>query len=232
MTYSRYPLLSHKHYRSAFTLLELLAVILIIGILAGIVTSVATGTNDKALASKASAEMALIAKALDDYKLRNGDYPHINGNLRDQNTVIFEALFGRDPFARNGDIRIRHVTGTQSKTGKKSIQGGSYLEPSQFTLGRKNGDEFEVIPLEDLEKSLGPNLILDPWGVPYYYRYKISGSKTWANPGFILWSGGEYDESSEPTTNPNKIPASGIFDLEKFQSSPENLNDIIHEYSN
>jgi type II secretion system protein G len=59
----------------AFTLIELLIVIAVIAILVSIVLAVSSGVQEKGRRSKAEAEIAAVAAALESYKADNGDYP-------------------------------------------------------------------------------------------------------------------------------------------------------------
>ena len=65
-----------KHSKtSAFTLIELLIVIAIISVLAGLVLGAASSVQKKGARSRAEAEIAAIGAALESYKADNGDYP-------------------------------------------------------------------------------------------------------------------------------------------------------------
>lgn len=64
-----------------FTLIELLVVITVIAILAGLVLQTAGYVQKKAARSRAEAEIAALAAALESYKVDMGDYPvGTNGN--------------------------------------------------------------------------------------------------------------------------------------------------------
>ena len=58
-----------------FTLLELLIVIAIIAILAGLILSTAGYVQRKGASSRAEAEIAALTVALENYKADHGDYP-------------------------------------------------------------------------------------------------------------------------------------------------------------
>lgn len=60
---------------SAFTLIELLIVITIIAVLAGLVMGAAKSVQDKGKRSRTEAEIAAIGAALESYKADNGEYP-------------------------------------------------------------------------------------------------------------------------------------------------------------
>ncbi|MGQ9576010.1 MAG: type II secretion system protein [Thermoguttaceae bacterium] len=61
--------------RQAFTLVELLTVIVIIGILAGLVTAVAIRARAKAKEAAVRTEIAQLETALEAYKFKYGEYP-------------------------------------------------------------------------------------------------------------------------------------------------------------
>lgn len=62
-------------HRSGFTLLELLVVIIVLGLLAGLVAPQIFGRVGEAKVTTARTQMALLGTALDSYRLDNGMYP-------------------------------------------------------------------------------------------------------------------------------------------------------------
>jgi general secretion pathway protein G len=61
--------------RSGFTLLELVVVIIVLGLLAGIVAPQIIGRLSEAKSTTARTQIELLAVALDGYRLDNGSYP-------------------------------------------------------------------------------------------------------------------------------------------------------------
>jgi general secretion pathway protein G len=61
--------------RTAFTLVEIMIVVVIIGLLAGLVTYSTTGLLDRAKRQKARADVSTLAGALDQYYGANGRFP-------------------------------------------------------------------------------------------------------------------------------------------------------------
>ncbi|MEJ8820548.1 type II secretion system major pseudopilin GspG [Variovorax humicola] len=72
----------YRQYRSGFTLLELLVVLLIIALLAGYVGPKLFGEVDKAKIKSAAAQMKTLGDALDHYRLDLGNYPTTDQGLR------------------------------------------------------------------------------------------------------------------------------------------------------
>ena len=66
----------------AFTLIEIMAVVLIIGLLGGIVGAVVFGQVDKARVATAKTQIKQIESALEFYRLDNARYPSTEQGLR------------------------------------------------------------------------------------------------------------------------------------------------------
>lgn len=162
--------------RRAFTLIELLTVMAIIGILAGITFGVVRGVQERAAISQCRTELAALAQALESYKKQYGDYPQTGasaGNPAATATVtsvegyLFNALLG--------------------KIGPKldPIQGKQFTEASKFSLQTTNsptpGNSTSVV-----------NAFIDPWGklYLYYYRKNDAGVPVWKQSSYILLSAG------------------------------------------
>ena len=67
-----------KNFSGAFTLIELLAVIAIIGVLAGFIIGGIRSAKQRQAITAATAELKLIEDALESYKLKYGAYPPAN----------------------------------------------------------------------------------------------------------------------------------------------------------
>jgi type II secretory pathway pseudopilin PulG len=101
----------------AFTLIELLIVMAIIIVLAGLILATANYVQKKGYRSRAEAEIAAISAALENYKADNGVYPR-DANSSDQanptaalsdksyttaNLFLYEQLFGASNGARTAN---------------------------------------------------------------------------------------------------------------------------------
>src|SRR5213082_3388213 len=69
---------SSFHVEGAMTIIELLVVIIIIFILAGLVLSISSYVQNKGARARAETEIAAISAALESYKADNGIYPRDN----------------------------------------------------------------------------------------------------------------------------------------------------------
>ncbi len=69
--------------RRAFTLIELLTVIAIIGILAALIVGLSGYAGHKANVGKAKADLEKIKNALEEYRLQYGVYPNDDATLAD-----------------------------------------------------------------------------------------------------------------------------------------------------
>lgn len=176
----------------AFTLIELLTVIAIIGILAGITFGVVRGVRERASISTARAELATFAATLDAYKRQYGDYPQVGASTQ------------ADP-GSNPDINSITTASAQAKlfnalTGKLgpkmgAMNGKVFLTLTQFRLETSNlpdpGNETEV-----------SNAILDPWNRRYLYHYKNHNPPgVWNLPSYILYSSGPDGLTGVTITN-------------------------------
>lgn len=165
--------------KKAFTLVEILTVIAILGILAVILIRATGNLMEERAAIKARAEMNALAQALEVYKADFGDYPWI----RDDAKQFARALLGERGPKTNAVLQ-------DAKRGNIK----RYIDLEKFNI--KEGPRSSV------------DAILDPWGNPYRYYYKreITNEKgvysgSWDAPGFILISAGPDGELGREPTN-------------------------------
>jgi general secretion pathway protein G len=158
-----------RRHPAAFTLIELMAVITIIVILAGLVVGGMGYVNEKQARAKARVQIDMLSKALEDYKMDNGTYP-ATGNASkpaaSNTNVLFKALYW---------------DGASDTTGAKKV----YL-PELDPVNNKQGWTTGTGQAATL---------IDPWGNPYLYRTAVNTSGAAnshsQNPDFDLWSSGK-----------------------------------------
>lgn len=98
--------------RAAFTLLELLSVLAIIALLAGIGISAGRRAVESGKIARAKAELAVLGAALESYRRNYGDFPRT-----DDEAQLLRALLGRRGPAAN-----------------TVIDGRALIEPARFTI--------------------------------------------------------------------------------------------------
>ena len=103
-----------------FTLLELLAVITIIAVLAGLVIGVGRRASEVGRVARAKAELAAIGSALETYKRTYGDYPRT-----DEEVQLLRALLGQRGPAADTTISDRALL----ETARFNIAGEVLLDP-------------------------------------------------------------------------------------------------------
>ena len=174
--------------KAAFTLIELLAVITIIVILAGLVVTGMGFVNERQAKEKARVQIALISKALEEYKLDTGSYPATTDTATGvgQSAELFKALYfgfnGNGPRDTNQKVYIAEFDPVTNKQG--------------WTTGT----------------ATAATKVIDPWGNEYRYRSAFAAAAANAapapnpstqNPDFDLWSSGK-DGRSTPASAADK----------------------------
>lgn len=102
---------------AAFTLVELLTVIAIIAILAGLLLAAGSGIMKKAARSRASAEIQAMSTALEAYKTDNGIYPVGNTTASSGS-----SLTGPPTGSYPGDPVVANIAAYQTASGS-SLSG-------------------------------------------------------------------------------------------------------------
>ncbi len=179
--------------KAAFTLIELMAVITIIVILAGLVVGGMGFVNERQAKEKARVQIALLSQGLEDYKLDNGTYPPTTNksapftspNGTNTSSILFKALY----FDSDND-----GTGPASDADQRIYI--SQLDPATS----KQGWTTTTPPVS------ATTIITDPWGNQYCYRTEfptppasgtITPNAATQNPGFDLWSMGKNGKSND-----------------------------------
>lgn len=194
-----------RHGKPAFTLIELMAVITIIVILAGIVVGGLAFVQDRQAKNKAQVQMALIAKSLEEFKLDNGFYPP--GMAGDKG--------GIGP-ADNVDPTTKAAAITQSRALFTALYWDTDYDGTGAVKGNgERDDPDQKIYLADLDPGSNKQgwivgtgataYIADPWGFPYAYRSAVQKDGTpfgpTQNPDFDLWSFGKDSKSNPSRTH-------------------------------
>jgi type II secretory pathway pseudopilin PulG len=220
--------------QAAFTLIELLTVMVIIILLLSITISVQKGITNKQNNTKAAGEIEAMQSALEQFKAKYGDYPPSTDAAGDTaEDILAKALTGRaryEPGSSGSSGRPGVVTfpGAQSipmpngtASSSIAVPYPAFLDLSQFTLGTD---------------STHPNpVFVDPWGNPYLYRYKTlaqatgTGGVQWYNVGYLIVSRGPDQlppGNSISQIFPSNMAVTGNIDPNYFTDTPGNADNI------
>ena len=144
--------------RGAFTLIELLAVITIIGILAGLTLGAAGAVRRHGATSTAKAEVAALQAACDRFYADNNTYP-VNTN------VSPSSSFTPVGYTAAGQVLFTNLLGSATLTAAPTSK--RYFEPKPAMVN-----------------TTGNNYFIDPWG--YAYGYNSDGTNApliWSTAG-------------------------------------------------
>ena len=169
-----------RRLRSGFTLIEMLATISIIVILAGRVVAGTAFVKEKQNRSKAEIQIKLLSNACEEFKLDHGYYPGRDDNSKSDGKNMSNQLFMDLYWDSNRD-------GSGPRTDAVQKIYLSDLDPENNKQGWIEG------------KGQAAH-ILDPWNNEYLYRKGVNAQ----NPDFDLWSPGK-DGRTNPENPKDKI---------------------------
>jgi general secretion pathway protein G len=168
--------LGARRYNVAFTLIELIVVVAIIVILAGLVLSTVGYVQKKAARSRAETEIAAMSAALESYKTDNGVYPRDNTTNQYTDTLNAQQNFdATQPVYQHASFYLyTQLSGDSS--GNRSPTGKSYMQFKPNMLLPSGGSGTVIA-------------ISDSFGNSYGYSTANQADPTKGyNPTFDLWS--------------------------------------------
>jgi type II secretory pathway pseudopilin PulG len=168
------PVRASSFPTGAFTIIELLVVIIIILILAGLVLSISSYVQNKGARARAETEIAAISAALESYKADNGIYPRVV----DGSTDTLDARVSPDP-SNYKDASLYLFTELSGlNTSQQPVANKkAYFAFRPQMLGHPSGDNVTV------------TYIRDPFGNSYgYSTANQKDPNKGYNPTFDLWS--------------------------------------------
>lgn len=144
--------------RRAFTLIELMVVVAIMAILAGLVFGAMQGMGQNAKRKKAGVQIAALELGLEMFRQEYGDFPISAADpeidAEEGSSVLYQALSG------DGNDRLQ-LTGTpQPSRGEIGSSHKALME--QLDAKR---DPFKMV----MQRSESIYYVSDPWGQPYRY---------------------------------------------------------------
>jgi type II secretory pathway pseudopilin PulG len=183
---------------NAFTLIELILVVGIIIVLAGLVLSTVGYARKKSARARAETEIAAISAACENYKADNAIYPRGNADLSN-NTPYDTDTLGPVNDVNPAATPIPNVYTKASLYLYKQLSGD--LAGNRQVTG-KSYMTFKPNMLLPAPPSTDPVVaIADPFGNSYGYSTKMAATGAGGfNPTFDLWSTAGVAPS--PTPNP------------------------------
>ena len=174
-----------------FTIVEVLVVMAIILVLAGLVLATSSYVHNKGARSRAEAEIAAMSAALENYKADNGIYPRdITANTTD-NLI---ALTDRDYASKNPpDPKPTSYDPSDPKYTAASFylyaQLSGNTNGDRSTYSQKSYFQFKPNMLSPPGGTGTVTAIRDPFGNSYAYSTAQQADPTKGyNPTFDLWS--------------------------------------------
>ena len=180
--------LLRQESKRAFTLIELLTVIAIIGILTAITFGVVKGVNERAAIGQAKAELSVLAQSLEEYKRQYGDYPQTGAQA--------QAVASTSTALTAANAQAYLFSALTGSVGPKL----DLLNPA--------GKTFVSLSTLSLETAAQPaagavvvNCFIDPWGRRYMYYYRNKTTVWTQNSSYVLYSTGPEGVDTGPNTS-------------------------------
>jgi general secretion pathway protein G len=181
----------HSSFRGegAMTIIELLVVIIIIFILAGLVLSISSYVQNRGTRARAETEIAAMSAALESYKADNGIYPRNSDTDNIDARINLAPAPSPSPNAYTSASFYLYSQLSGLDQNQQPVAGmKSYFTFRPQMLGHPTGNTTTV------------TYIRDPFGNSYGYSTANQGSSSAGyNPTFDLWSVGS---TASPTPTP------------------------------
>lgn len=182
----------------AFTIIELLMVIAIMAVVAGLIVGLAAVTGDSKKIKRTEAELANLVMLIEQYKTKVGVYPpdHPGTNFWHHNTLLYElagAVRNGDPDPEYstpfGNIRASVLQTSFGVTGLVNArdQGGNDPDANRVHPVLKNLKSDQAAEVVPGTRSLAVP-VAGPGGSPNPWRYRLGRAANSHNPeSFDLW---------------------------------------------
>lgn len=162
--------------KNAFTIIELLVVISIIIISAGLILSTVGYVQKRGARSRAEAEIAAMSAALESYKADNGIYPRDTANSTTEN--LNARTSGNPTNYQTASLFLYDSLLGSATSGSRTTASGAtayfVFKPNMLSPG---------------DQTQNVQYIRDPFGNSYGYSTAYQkNSATGYNPTFDLWS--------------------------------------------
>ncbi|MDA8805596.1 type II secretion system protein GspG [Opitutales bacterium] len=195
-------LIKSKRSQSAFTLVELMVVIVVIGIVGGIIFSGAGYLFEKQAIKQATVEVEVLRVALDEFKREYGDFPETFDNEGEMASfILFHSLYGTHQLSTDTEAWER----VEISESRKNL-----LPVDKMTLETLSDDESEKFNFSEFDHYL-----VDPWGEPYIYQFPRQDEQR----GFLLYSKGPDQKGDPFNESLDSLPQKRLEDRDNIPST-------------
>ena len=179
-----------RESQKAFTLIELMVVIVIIGILLGILFTGWGYINEQQARKKAKLEIVGLKNAVDEYLADYGECPNCPKEICTPGETLFMSLAGFHN--ENGSLELPPYT-SKIPTHLFHYDLSAYDETEIPDISHGGGTSLQLW----LAKTLGKDpAFIDPWGNEYVYEFPLEDG----GPGYRLFSKGPDGKTGEEFT--------------------------------
>ncbi len=133
----RFNSTTHRRRNAGFTLVEIMIVIAIIALIAGVVATNVLGAGDKAKYKLAQSQLNTLAGKIETYEIDNGQPP---AQLQDLLSAPSGSSTWLGPYAKEADLKDPWGTAIEYR---RPGQTGKYDLISYGADGRPGGTEFD-----------------------------------------------------------------------------------------
>lgn len=212
---------------NAFTLIELLAVTVVVLVLTGITFGISKGVLNRQARAQARAELAMIAQALEEFKLTYGDYPVVSEGLKpdgasdDSSEIDGKANSRLLTQALAGFLYVEQGPSKGTRVMTEVDNAKTFIDTEKMNFSEDFGAPLTYAQLNE------NSFLVDPWREPYIYVCnKGKADNNWNNAGYVLFSKGPDRAAvlKNGTAN-DDIQEDGIID-QTHLSQPENVDNI------
>jgi prepilin-type N-terminal cleavage/methylation domain-containing protein len=171
----------------AFTLIELMVVIVIIGILLGILFTGWGYISEQQAIKKAKLEIVGLKNAVNEFYSDYGSYPWCDYKTCTQNETLFLALVGLESIHEG---QIDKIDLPRIPSNLFSFDLSKFNEETIPNLSHDDTQSFQLWLAQTLGKDPA---FLDPWGNEYVYEFPLEDG----GPGYRLFSMGPDGKTGE-----------------------------------